>query len=119
MAPFPNFLCSGDTVGDDAENQAGNPRSSPPSPMRSPQWSPLRLSRSIPADMRITHLNALSTTPSTTLVATEDPLCTVGAPTAPDDLIPADTFPGWARTLRSHMSFDGPGGLPTLYSSNF
>lgn len=97
MEPLSNLFCSG--AGDAAENQVGTPRSSPPSPTRYPQWGPLRVYRS---------------TPSTNLVPTEDPLCTVGDPNAPDDLLTADTFPSWVRDRRSKMKLDRTSGVETI-----
>lgn len=112
MAPLPKFICSG--AGDATENQPGTPRSSPASPARSPHWGSRGLSRSIPAEIRITRHNAPSATKYTASPASEDAPCTVRAPTAPDDLLPADPFPGWALDRRSQVSFDGPGGVATL-----
>lgn len=64
--------------------------------------------------MNINRRNTLSATSNTDLVATADPTFTVGAPTAPEELLPTDSFPGWALDRRSHMSFDGPSGKANL-----
>lgn len=91
MAPLPNVLCSG--AGEATENQPGTPSYCPPSLARYPQWSTLSVSRSIPAELRITRSKNPSYNPYTALAPTEDSTCTVGAPTVPEDLLHADSFP--------------------------
>lgn len=64
--------------------------------------------------MRITNRNTSSATSNTDVATTEDLPCTVGAPTAPKDLLPADYFPGWELSRRSQMLFNGLGCVATL-----
>lgn len=55
-----------------------------------------------------------SSTPVIALSALKGTPCAVGAPIAPDDPHPADSFPGWEVTRRSEMSFDDPGEVVTF-----
>lgn len=64
--------------------------------------------------MRTAHRNAPNTTLFASFPASQDPPCTVGAPSTTDDILRAHFFLGWMISRSSEISFDGLGSVATL-----
>lgn len=85
-----------------------------PSPTSTARWGPLHTSASLPVSLRIARRVRAEALDSVPPLASEDPHFTLGVATTPEDMLPAEMFPGLAFVRRAQMKFDGPGGVSSI-----